>query len=341
MREVVGRVLANLYPSPSWFPQAFDSTWQWVRMVRFAEQDYRTAAFLDQRGLNRDMEVAVVPFARLVDRTPTDARRDAHWIFHTSHVGSTLVSMLLGDIPGVLALREPVLLRALPAMGEAERTNRLPVVRALLARTFAKEQRALVKATSYLSEQAATLVGPQSDGGKALMIRMRPERFIAARLGTKLVELRARTPERLARLSLRAPGIDPAQATQDDAHLAATAWAAETSALEEAAAAIGPQRVQFLDFDRFLGAPLEQLQQLATHFEWESDAGLLERIVEGPLMARYSKNSAAQFDPAARDASIERQLADNAPAIAAAMRWLDGLAKDSPLVSQALERPAA
>ena len=42
-----------------------------------------------------------------------DLRSDARWIFHIGHVGSTLVSRLLGELAGVLAIREPRLLRDL------------------------------------------------------------------------------------------------------------------------------------------------------------------------------------------------------------------------------------
>ncbi len=338
MTETAGRVLASLYPNPSWFPQAFDSTFEWVRMLEFTEQDYRAAAFLDQRGLRPEMEIVVVPFSSLAEITPAGARRDAQWIFHIGHVGSTLVSKLLGELTGLLALREPVLLRALPAMSQDERGERLPIIRALLSRSFAPDQRALIKATSFLSELGGALAGPVSDGGKALMIRMKPERFIASRLDTPMIEPRARIPERIARLTKRAPAIDPAEARRNDAHIAAAAWATEASALEEAAAAIGPSRVMFLDFDRFLDAPVDQLQQVASHFDLEADRDRLQTLVDGPMMARHAKTGADRFDPAARNARIEQQCAMRATEISASMRWLEHVAKHAPLVGQALNR---
>ena len=40
-------------------------------------------------------------------RSTDDMRSDARWIFHIGHVGSTLVSRLLGELDEVLAIREP------------------------------------------------------------------------------------------------------------------------------------------------------------------------------------------------------------------------------------------
>lgn len=341
MKDPVGRVLAELYPTPTWFPQALDSTLQWVRMLRFNEEDFRAAPFLDRRGLRKGMRIAVLPFERLAQRTPANARRDAHWIFHISHVGSTLISRLLGEANGVLALREPLLLRSLTAMDEAGRREHIPVIRALLSRTFGEGQRAMVKATSYLSEYAASLVGPTSGGGKALMVRMAPERFIAARLSGSPIELRARTHERLARLMGRGAQIDQARATIDDAHRAAAAWAAETSAIEAAADHIAPERVHFLDFERFLDEPVEQFAALAQHFDIAASPELLAGIIGGPLISRNAKNSAVKFDTAVRDERIASQLTEHRTQIDAAMRWLGELGDASPLIGKALARSGA
>ena len=42
-----------------------------------------------------------------------DRASDARWIFHIGHVGSTLISRLLGELEGVLSVREPRSLRDL------------------------------------------------------------------------------------------------------------------------------------------------------------------------------------------------------------------------------------
>ena len=93
--------------TPAWFPQLLDPINDRVLLVARTEQDYRDAAFLDERSLRQDAQRQVVEWADLAAAMPPEARRDVQYIFHISHVGSTLISRLLGELPQVLALREP------------------------------------------------------------------------------------------------------------------------------------------------------------------------------------------------------------------------------------------
>ncbi len=78
---------------------------------------YRAASFLDQRILTPNSERAEAGWAELA--LPAEARRDAQYIFHIGNVGSTLISRLLGELPDVFALREPLLLRDFAAAASA------------------------------------------------------------------------------------------------------------------------------------------------------------------------------------------------------------------------------
>ena len=66
----------------------------------------RAASFLDDRMLQSPVDARVVPWAAVEEAMAAELRQDARWIFHIGHVGSTLVSRLLGEIHGVLAVRE-------------------------------------------------------------------------------------------------------------------------------------------------------------------------------------------------------------------------------------------
>lgn len=331
-------VAPNLYPQPLWFPQAFDSTRQFVRMFRFDADDYRAAAFLDSRGISDGMRYAIVPFDLLAANTPANARRDAHWIFHISHVGSTLISRLLGELDGVLAYREPRVLRVLAVTPPDQAAARLPVLRALLSRVFDGQQRAIVKATSWVSEQAVALAGPTSDHGKVALIGVTPERFIAGRLGTNRKELRDRTGERLTRLARRLPGLDHAEARRSEARIAAMSWAAESTAIEAAAQAIRAKRCHWIDFDSFLAEPDRGLFALARHFSLGATPATVKAVIEGPLMGRYSKADDQPFDPAQRERNLAAQLAENSADISDAMHWLEARARESSLLGAALDR---
>src|SRR3546814_11181175 len=104
--------------------------------------------------------MGAVEWKALADDVPRDARRDAQYIFHIGNVGSTLISRLLGELPGVLALREPLLLRAFaemlgpvsPPSPWVDTDGRLAPLTALLSRTFRPDQRATDKSTSLSSE---------------------------------------------------------------------------------------------------------------------------------------------------------------------------------------------
>src|SRR5438105_13222298 len=101
----------------SWLAQAIDVNAGLVRLVHMNREDYRTASFLDDRLLQTPREQHVMPWNAATAGLGADARDDAAWIFHIGHVGSTLLSRLLGELPGLLSVREPRLLRDLAMAG--------------------------------------------------------------------------------------------------------------------------------------------------------------------------------------------------------------------------------
>src|SRR5438270_4527632 len=97
----------------TWLAQALDPSAGTVRLVAMNRDSYRAASFLDDRLLQRPVDAQLVAWPDIEAAVAGDLRADARWIFHIGHVGSTLVSRLIGELPGVLALREPRLLRDL------------------------------------------------------------------------------------------------------------------------------------------------------------------------------------------------------------------------------------
>ena len=95
---------------PNWFPQQMDAASDRVLLVRMNEADYYTASFLDQRMLTQQSQPQWIAWDEL-EATDQAGRSDANLIFHIGHVGSTLISRLLGELDGVFALREPQILR--------------------------------------------------------------------------------------------------------------------------------------------------------------------------------------------------------------------------------------
>ena len=199
------------------------------------EAAYRAASFLDDRMLQSGLETRICSIDEAMDAAAGMSRDDARWIFHIGHVGSTLVARLLGELEGVLSIREPRSLRDLTVAPLEERTAWASGLRRLLSRTFDPEQAALVKATSFVSELAPLLVSPE---GSALFLFATPANYIASILAgensvKELAALHASRDERLRSRGIELSGFD-----RSNAHRSALAWACEMTSLESAADAM-------------------------------------------------------------------------------------------------------
>jgi hypothetical protein len=333
--------------SPEWFPHQFDVASDRVALLRMSEEDYRAASFLDQRAIRPAAEAHIISWPALAAAIPEDARRDAQYIFHIGNVGSTLISRLLGELNGVLALREPLLLRAFsdmlgpvppPSSWPAQKADaRLAGLSALLSRTFRPEQRVIVKATSFTSEIAHRLVPPRS---RALFLFATPEAYVENILaGPNSVQmLQVVTPARLARTRTRCPGFDADLATMSNARKAALGWACEMTSLEDNASKLGDDKVMWLDFDRFLTDPASHFTRTAEFFGHPVNAAVARTICEGPLMRRYSKALEYEYTPELRREILAEARTIHGAAIRDALGWLDTLAGRYPAIARAIRR---
>ena len=314
-----------------WLAQALDPNSGLVRLIEMDREAYRSASFLDDRILQTPVTSVTVPFAEITATIPGDARSDARWIFHIGHVGSTLVARLLGELEGVLAAREPRILRDLAA---AERPEQfVPGVRKLLSRTFAPDEFALVKATSFVSDIAAELVPP---GERALFLFTQPRAYIASILAgeNSVKEMAALAGVRARRMARRVRGLSG----NSQAHLAAAAWACEMTALEAAAEAMGDRHVHWADFDAMLGDMPSALAELGQFFGFNAPAERVREIATGPLMGRYSKALEYDYSPSLRRDLIEQEIQLQGRDIDQAVAMLEAAANDSPLLTRALAR---
>ncbi|MBA3511647.1 hypothetical protein [Sphingomonas sp.] len=314
-----------------WLAQALDPNAGVVRLIEMTPDGYRAASFLDDRMLQAPVHSVTRPFAEIAAAIPADARGDARWIFHIGHVGSTLLARLLGELHGVLAVREPRILRDVAASGR--RDQYVPAVRKLLSRTFAPGEIALVKATSFVSEIAAELV---VSGERALFLYAKPRHYIASILAgeNSVRELAALADSRSRRMAERVRGLSG----HGPAHLAAAAWACEMTALEAAAEAMADRHVRWADFDALLGDIEGALAGLAQFFGFEASDERVREIARGPLMGRYSKALEYEYSPSLRRELIEQEIRLQGRAIDEAVAMLAQVAKDSPLLASTLAR---
>jgi len=321
--------------SARWLAQAYDAASDLVRFVAMDVEDYRAASFLDDRMFQQQREVRFLPWRDVEAAMPETGRNDARWIFHIGHVGSTLAARMLGELQDVLGVREPRILRDLALLPQDKREAMAPPLSALCARTFHPEQAALVKATSFVSEIAPLLV-PAS--GRAVFmfagVRSYIETILAGENSVK--ELHAMSDFRAQRMADRVPQLG----LSSDAHRAAAAWACEMTALESAGKAMPDREILWVDFDAFLARPAELLLAMAGHLAIEASNAEAERITNGPLMRRYSKDLDYEYSPELRQELQSEARHLHGRAIESALAMLEEASQDSPLLKRSLDRSA-
>jgi len=318
----------------TWLAQALDPAAGMVRLIAMDLERYRAVSFLDDRMLQQPVDAQIVPWPDVESAMAAERRTDARWIFHIGHVGSTLVSRLLGELAGVLAIREPRLLRDLALSPPEVRERYSAPVTKLMSRTFAADELACVKATSFVSEIAPELVPP---GERALFMYATPRNYIASILAgeNSLVELRQLAPSRAQRLSRRVSTIRTAH---NDAELAAIAWACEMTGLEAAADAMPDRHIEWADFDHVLEDMAGELGRVANFFGFDTDEARLQTIAASPLMTRYSKSLEYDYSAGLRRELIAEAAAANASAIDDALAMLGAAAEKSPMLARTFER---
>lgn len=318
----------------TWLAQALDPAAGVVRLVAMDRDSYRAASFLDDRLMQQPVNAQIVPWPEIEAAVEREMRTDARWIFHIGHVGSTLVSRLLGELEGVLAIREPRLLRDLAMTPPDVRGRYLAAVPKLMSRTFAESETACVKATSFASEIAANLVAP---GERTLFMFATPRNYVASILAgeNSLKELHEREPYRHQRLAHRGIAFPPAR---NDSDRSAAAWACEMVTLEAMAEEMHDRIIAWADFDAMLGNMVGALGRVAAHFGFAASGERLREIASGSLMRRYSKDLNYEYTPKLREDIIAQELRLQGRNIEGALAMLRATAEKSPLLARALGR---
>jgi len=318
--------------SPELFPYALDLPSDGVTFIRLKKSEYERASFLDARLLTPQISQRALAWTQLgqaIDSARLDER--CGFIFHIGHVGSTLLSRLIGAHGAVFSLREPLILRAFAQLGDEGAPPRVwPDFSArvgfglkLLSRTFETRQLAVVKATSFVSELAAELLS-RASMPRAVLMFVSPESYIATILGgpNSRQEAKLLAPSRLRRLHRRIGAEIWQLADLSEGEVLALAWACEMSALAQAADSSGG-RVCRVDFDRFLADPAALLLSVLQHFGIPAAATEVRAILEGPDMRRYSKAPEHAYDAALRRDVLNQARTLHAVDIRRGLAWLD------------------
>jgi hypothetical protein len=332
--------------SPRLFPYSLDLMGDGVSFVNLERSDYRSASFLDARILSPQMTLRAEPWRRVSESIGAAGLRETcGYIFHIGHVGSTLLSRLIGVHPSVFSLREPMLLRTLSQF-EPERLPRawsdggfecrFGGCLKLLSRTFDREQTAVVKATSFVSELANQLMLRESLP-KAVMLYVCAESYIATIFGgiNSRREATLLTATRVRRLHRRLKSEPWDAAALSEGESLALGWVCEMSALAQAVAS-GGERALRLNFDRFLAAPAPHLFSALRHFDGQATEKDAITILAGPDMYRYSKAPEHTYDAALRRDVLNEARAQHHTEIKRGLAWIDRAAEQFAIVRMAL-----
>lgn len=332
--------LAALLPaSPEAYPQAVDLVRGLVLVIRLDARGYLAASFLDDRILSPGTQGAWLPGATVSEaaRRATGGR-PLHFIFHSGHVGSTLLSRLLDETGAVLPLREPLPLRTLAdAEGELDRPESLlsraqfdallDMLLALWGRGFESTRAVVVKATSSAGRLAPAILA-RAPASRAVYLNLRAEPYLATLLGgaNSGADLRGHGPGRMRRLLAgRTLPVAPLHALSRG-ELAALGWLVESLAQAGAVAAAGP-RVLALDFDALLADLEGSLARVLAHFDLPRDGAALAALAGSPALRRYSKAPELPFSPDERATRLALARREERAEIARGLAWLEALAR--------------
>lgn len=353
---------AEISTSPRWYPLALDERSGAVKFVELSEQAYRRASFLDPRMFDVYVPTRSVPLAAVALATAGLAER-CHFIFHISHVGSTLLSRLVGEHEGLFSLREPALFRALARQHSIRLCAGVAGARwpdalygqltsdllRLWSRTFHEGQTSVIKATSFVSEMARDLLASTERSAataRAVGMLVTPETFLKTMLGGAMVDITSSMASRLDRLRARACASELALPQSADVlspgEAVAASWLCEVSAIAQAfreVDASGSSRGLWVDFDAFLADPHARLAEVLTHFGATDAIDAASRALSGGSMSRYAKAQHVEFDASTRAGLHARTGVEHAGEIRRGRAWLDARARTAQ-VAELLELSA-
>ncbi len=317
-----------------------------VLLSHLTEDDYRKASFLDQRIITPQLRRQLVPWAELSKINQSQGAAP-QYIFHIGHVGSTLLSRLLGEIDTVLALREPQLLRTLCEISQIRYEPESPWSPEVyekrfsdtvhwLSRSFHPNQRVMIKASSFVSELAPQLLAMPTD---ALFLYAPLDRYIPTILAgeASVQETHLMAGARLKRLTQHL-GEPPARLWELSlAQRVAMSWMCELVTLFIAQKTSQSANVLWMDFEAFLNSPQDQLITAASHFSLDLSERKAAELVSGPIMSSYSKAPEHDYSPNLRQELLAEANQNHAADIRAAILWTEKIATEFPLVADAMQ----
>jgi len=332
----MSEVLAGLGQSPNLYPQKCDLMRDALAFIAMREADYRQASFLDDRILAATTKLQWASFASVEQAKGAAVNtRPLHFIFHSGHVGSTLLSRLIDESAPVLSLREPLPLRtfadaqdALSAgtslMDRAQFDARLETVLQLWSRGFDATKAVVLKATSVASRFAPSLL-TRRPASRAVYLNLRAEPYLATLLAgaNSEIDLNGHAPLRLRRLqSMLGTGAVPPLPALSLGELAALSWLVERLTQKAVTDAFGA-RILAIDFDHMLEKPGRTVTAVLRHFDLAVPRDAVTTIAQSPVLMRYSKAPEHAYSPQLRSQLLAQARVEQAQELRKGLDLLD------------------
>jgi hypothetical protein len=329
---------AELAGSASLYVQQLDADRQALFLVRLEPSQYRAASFLDGRILDGAAAIGWVPYAPIETVARHIIPLPLHFIFHAGHVGSTLLSRLLDEVPGVLGLREPLPLRRLAELHDRQGDDvrfrgLLATMLKLWGRGFDDSRMVVLKATSNAGRIAPQLLQACPEA-RAIYLNLAPEPYIATLMAGSNTrdDLEGMTVERIARLQRILGVVVDAAGPLSLGEGAAVAWLSERFAQEHAS---GP-RVMPLDFDHWLSDIEGGLRRVLVHLALPAD--LAVDLARSPMLTRYAKlPDDHSYSPQLRSELLDQARDEQRDEIMRGLRFLEALGSQHAAVAALLE----
>jgi len=334
--------------SPRLYPHSLDLERAAALIIDADPGFYRNAVCLDQRAVGTDTRGAWVPLEnvwRHMDAADHGYLAPSNFIFHTGQCGSTLVSRLLDEIPSVLGLREPLLLRTLAAglhgHGIRSGANFEDIFKRsylLLVRRFSPNQKVIIKPASMCNNLAAVLLA-QNPANRGILLFVRLEAHLAKVLaegGT--ADIDGFLSHRMSSLQKIVPDLDLAQEELSFAEKVAFSWLAEAAQLYTLSTRGLAPRLLLMDFDAFLAQTETHLSNLLRHFSIPAEQETLPAMLASPVFGTRSKQPGFADAAANRNAILNESRTANAEDIKTGMQFAERLMKNHPDLGELTEK---
>ncbi|MFK7955878.1 MAG: hypothetical protein AB8B96_07265 [Lysobacterales bacterium] len=291
-----------------------------------SRQTYRQSLFLDDRLRTVGNQQHIVSMAQAQAQSVI---LPATWIFHVGHCGSTYLSRMLEQLCGLLALREPVPLRALAVfkrdlndplslMAPDDFQPWLQLLAGLLVRRYDAHLATVVKATSDCAPLAQALLSTHLEH-RALRVSLSLEQYLKTMLRSDLrrQELMHFAQSRLADLHAINVATDVRLYELSVGELAAMCWLSVTQVLR----AIDGDNTMDVDFDQFLVQPEAGLTAVAQFLSLNADPDAIASVAGGEVAKGYSKDPSMRYNRDIRAQELAASASANAAQIDAGLRW--------------------